>query len=107
MTFSVADFIDEIAQAATMEGQARGIALRVMPVDEDLAVEADRQVLMAVVMNLLQNAFKFTRVNTPVLLSVSTSVSAVSYTVSLTTPTVIVWLATPTPNVSVPVPLAE
>jgi signal transduction histidine kinase len=77
VTFSVADFIDEIAQAATIEGQARGIGLRVMPVDQTLAVEADRQVLMAVVMNLLQNAFKFTRADTTVLLSVSTSVERV------------------------------
>jgi len=77
VTFSVAEFIDEIAQAATIEGRARGVGLRVMPVDEAPAVEADRQVLMAVVMNLLQNAFKFTRAETTVLLSVSTGVERV------------------------------
>jgi signal transduction histidine kinase len=32
-----------------------------MPVDDGLAIEADRQVLATVVMNLLQNAFMFTR----------------------------------------------
>ena len=77
VTFSVADFIDEMAEAAAIEGQARGIGLRVMPVDDNLAVEADRQVLMAVVMNLLQNAFKFTRADTTVVLSVSSSVERV------------------------------
>ena len=32
--FSVAEFIEELAVAATLEGNARGIGLRVMPVDE-------------------------------------------------------------------------
>jgi len=71
--FSVARFIDELAPAATMEGTARGIGLCVMPVDESVLVEADRQVLTAVVMNLLQNAFKFTRPGTTVVLSVGAS----------------------------------
>jgi signal transduction histidine kinase len=71
--FFVAGFIEELALAATMEGHARGIALRVMPVDDDVLVEADQQVLTAVVMNLLQNAFKFTRPGTSVVLRVSTS----------------------------------
>ena len=75
--FSVAGFIEELAQAATMEGQSRGIGLRVMPVDEDVVVEADRQVLTAVVMNLLQNAFKFTRPGTTVVLSVGASAERV------------------------------
>ena len=71
--FFVAGFIEELALAATMEGHARGIALRVMPVDDDVLVEADQQVLTAVVMNLLQNAFKFTRPGTTVVLSVNAS----------------------------------
>ena len=40
---------------------------------EGLAIEADRQVLSAVVGNLLQNAFKFTRPRTTVTLSVGAS----------------------------------
>ena len=71
--FSVAEFIEELTLAATMEGHSRGIGLRVMPVDDRVVVEADRQVLMAVVMNLLQNAFKFTRAGTTVVLSVGGS----------------------------------
>ena len=38
-----------------------------------MVVEADQQVLTAVVMNLLQNAFKFTRPGTTVVLSVDAS----------------------------------
>jgi signal transduction histidine kinase len=71
LAFSVAEFIEELALAATMEGRARGVRLRVVPVADGLVVEADRQVLRAVVMNLLQNAFKFTRAGTTVVLSVT------------------------------------
>jgi signal transduction histidine kinase len=75
--FYVAGFIEELALAATMEGHARGIALRVMPVDDGLLVEADQQVLTAVVTNLLQNAFKFTQPGTTVVLSVTASAERV------------------------------
>jgi signal transduction histidine kinase len=75
--FAVAGFIDELMTSATLEGNARGIGLRVMPVDEDVAVEADRQILTAVVMNLLQNAFKFTRAGTTVVLNVGASAERV------------------------------
>ncbi len=48
-----------------------------MPVEDGLAVEADRQVLAAVVGNLLQNAFKFTRPRTTVTLTVGASAERV------------------------------
>jgi signal transduction histidine kinase len=48
-----------------------------MPVDDGVAIEADRQVLAAVVGNLLQNAFKFTQPRTTVRLSVSASADRV------------------------------
>jgi len=40
----------------------------VMPVEDGVMIEADRQVLASVVGNLLQNAFKFTRPGTTVTL---------------------------------------
>ena len=43
----------------------------VTPIDADVAIEADRQVLAAVVGNLLQNAYKFTQPRTTVTLRVS------------------------------------
>jgi signal transduction histidine kinase len=66
----VSGFIDEVASAAALEAGTRGIALMVGPVDGDVAIEADRQVLTAVIGNLLQNACKFTRPHTTVTLRV-------------------------------------
>ncbi len=71
--FGVAAFIDEIASAATLDANARGVRLTVTPVDQGVEIRADRQVLTAVVGNLLQNAFKFTRPRTTVTLSVEAS----------------------------------
>jgi signal transduction histidine kinase len=73
----VGRFIEELAPGAAIEGDARGIALRVMSVEDGLIIEADRQVLTAVVVNLLQNAFKFTRPGTTVVLRVRASVERV------------------------------
>jgi signal transduction histidine kinase len=64
----VADFIKERAANAILEANARNITLIVPPVDPTVGIEADRQVLAAVVGNLLQNAFKFTRPRTTVTL---------------------------------------
>ena len=75
--FLVSGFIDELAPAATLEANARGITLTVLPVEDGVAIEADRQVLAAVVMNLLQNAFKFTRPRTTVTLRVGASAERV------------------------------
>jgi signal transduction histidine kinase len=68
--FDVSAFIQELAPAATLAANARGIRLTVMPVDDRADIEADRQVLAAVVSNLLQNAFKFTQPLTTVTLRV-------------------------------------
>jgi hypothetical protein len=70
---SVAEFIEELTPSATLDAHARGVALTVIPVPDGVAIEADRQVLGAVVGNLLQNAFKFTRPHTTVTLRVGAS----------------------------------
>jgi hypothetical protein len=67
----VAGFIEEIAAAATVEANARGIRLTVLPVEDGVAIEADRHVLAAAVGNLLQNAFTFTRPHSAVTLRVA------------------------------------
>lgn len=69
----LSEFIDELAPGAQMEAEARGITFTVAPIEKDVAIEADRQVLAAVVGNLLQNAFKFTRPRTTVILRVGAS----------------------------------
>ncbi len=60
-----------------MEAANRGLRLTVRPGDADVAVHADRQILSAIVTNLLQNAFKFTRPRTSVTLTVSASADRV------------------------------
>jgi signal transduction histidine kinase len=75
--FLISGFIEEIAPAATLEANARGVTLTVMPVEDGVAIQADRQVLAAVVGNLLQNAFKFTRPRTTVTLRVGASAERV------------------------------
>jgi signal transduction histidine kinase len=68
--FPVSEFIEEVTPAAEMDAQARGLTFNVTPVDAAAAIEGDRQVLAAVVTNMLQNAFKFTRPRSTVTLRV-------------------------------------
>jgi signal transduction histidine kinase len=69
--FRVASFLAELTSAAKLDANARGIGLIVEPVDDGVTIEGDRQVLAAVVGNLLQNACKFTRPDTTITLRVS------------------------------------
>ena len=75
--FLVAGFIEEVASAATLDASARGITLTVTPIEDVIVIEADRQVLAAVLGNLLLNAFKFTRPRTTVTLRVGASATRV------------------------------
>ena len=61
-------FIAEVQVAAAMEAVSKGCDLTVLPVETGILVEADRHILAAALMNLLQNAFKFTRPASHVLL---------------------------------------
>jgi signal transduction histidine kinase len=70
-------FIAEIAAGAMLEAEIRGLKFVVSPVQEDLAVQADRLVLAAVIGNLVQNAFKFTRVHGSVTMDVRASADRV------------------------------
>ena len=69
--FLVSTFLDDLRPAAMLAAEAGGIAFTVVPAEEGVSVDADRQVLASVVMNLLQNAFKFTKPGTRVTLRVS------------------------------------
>ena len=73
----VSEFIAEVGAASALEAAARGLKLVVSPVQEDLAVDVDRQILAAVVGNLVQNAFKFTHAQSTVTLSVRASADRV------------------------------
>ncbi|HWL93406.1 MAG TPA: HAMP domain-containing sensor histidine kinase [Phycisphaerae bacterium] len=68
--FSLADFIAEVQLAAALEAQVSKCVFTVSYVDSKLALDADRELLLAAVANLLQNAFKFTHPLSEVLLKV-------------------------------------
>jgi signal transduction histidine kinase len=80
--FVVADLIDELSPAAAMEAAARGLQLTVQLGERALSTYADRQIVSAVVVNLLQNAFKFTRPQTGVTLTVGASDDRVQISVA-------------------------
>ncbi len=75
--FRVASFIEDVSSASTLDANARGLTLTVAPIDANVVIAGDRQVLAAVVGNLLQNAFKFTRPGTTVTLRVGASAERV------------------------------
>lgn len=69
----LAQLIADVKMSASLEAQARGCGFAVSEVDPGLAVEADRDLLVSAIGNLLQNAFKFTERNTDVSLNVQQS----------------------------------
>lgn len=73
----VCDLIEEIGAASALEADARSLTLVVPPVQRDLVVNVDRQTLSAVIGNLVQNAFKFTRAAGTVTLRVRASAERV------------------------------
>ncbi len=60
-TINVNEFLQETQVAAAMDARAQEITFKVPPIDKDLTVDADRQMLGSAISNLLQNAFKFSR----------------------------------------------
>lgn len=67
--FSVADFVAEVMVTASLDARMRECALTANAVDPKLVLLADREMLLSAVGNLLQNAFKFTRPHTEVMLN--------------------------------------
>ena len=66
---SLADFVADVRVSASLEAQTRGCQFTVGEVDRELALDGDREILLSAVGNVLQNAFKFTHLNTEVRLS--------------------------------------
>jgi signal transduction histidine kinase len=58
---SLAEFVDEIRISALLEARARGCRFIASHVDDGLAIDVDRDILLSALGNLLQNAFKFTQ----------------------------------------------
>ncbi len=72
-TFSVAEFVDDARSAAQLNAGARGCTLSVSAIDASLHVHGHRELLLAALGNLLQNAFKFTHARTDVTLHAQAS----------------------------------
>ena len=70
-TFSVASFISDAESAAQLIASAAGCTFEVPLVDPLLAIRGNRELLLAAVANLVQNAFKFTHPHTNVALKAS------------------------------------
>ncbi len=67
------EFIEDLATSAILEASAKGVRLDVRCAENDVTVQVDRSTLRAVVRNLLQNAFKFTRPESTVTLRAGAS----------------------------------
>ena len=66
--FSLATFIAEAKNMASLGASARGCAFEVPDVDAHIGIAGNRDHLLAALVNLLQNAFKFTHPHTTVTL---------------------------------------
>jgi len=72
-TFSLAAFIKDAEHAGRLVASAAGCAFEVSRVDPRLAIRGNRELLLAALANLWQNAFKFTHANSEVALKVHES----------------------------------
>src|SRR5581483_9711945 len=71
------DLMAEVQVDAAIEAAHCGVSLIVSPADPGVDVEADPQILMAAVANLLQNAFRYTGAGGSVLLKGSAALGRV------------------------------
>jgi signal transduction histidine kinase len=66
---SLADIVAEVKLSASLEAQTHGCTITVGDVDCGLALDVDRETILAAIGNLMQNAFKFTRHRTEISLN--------------------------------------
>lgn len=76
--FSLAVFLADAGRVAELYAADTGCALSIAQVDPQIAVEGNRELLLAALGNLLQNAFKFTRSGSEVTLHAHTSADWIS-----------------------------
>ncbi|MDM0050015.1 sensor histidine kinase KdpD [Variovorax sp. J22R115] len=67
--FSLASFVADAKNAASLDASVKGCTLSVADVDVQLGISGNREHLLAALVNLLHNAFKFTHAHTEVTLS--------------------------------------
>lgn len=78
---SVAELVDELEISTTIQAHARQLNFTVTALERGLTIKGDRQIIVAALANLLQNAFKFTRERSRVSLTVTTTVDCVLFAV--------------------------
>jgi signal transduction histidine kinase len=81
-SISVAAFMEEVEASARLHATGCGRRLTVTTVEPDVWIEADQQFLMSAITNLLQNAFKFTRLNGSVSLTAQASQGRILFSVA-------------------------
>lgn len=69
LLFSLSALILEVKESGNLDARARNIKFTVGPVDETLGLEANRELILAALANLLSNSFKFTHAGTTVTLT--------------------------------------
>jgi signal transduction histidine kinase len=74
----VAEFIEEMEINASADATNRGLQFSVESVDNKLLVDVDRHLFASAISNLLQNAFKFTRISGHVKVRIHSTVDRVS-----------------------------
>ncbi len=77
----VFELIEEVEAEASLEATERGVRFSVVSVSNDVDVSADRPVLVAAVINLLHNAFKFSELGSHIQLTVTADIDRVWFAV--------------------------
>lgn len=75
--YSLADVIAEVKLSGTLEAAIHETEFTVSDVDPTLAVDVDRDMLSAAIGNLLQNAFKFTKRGSGVVLNIHAAADSI------------------------------
>ena len=72
-SFSVAQLIEELVATAQPVAQAKGCALSAKPVDPDLAISGNRELLLSALATVVQSAIEFTQTGIEVVISAHAS----------------------------------
>ena len=78
----VRHLLEEVEIDASVNAKPKGIVLTIPPVESDLVVEGDPQILSAVLVNLVQNAIKFTQLQSHVSVNVTATAKRIQIDVA-------------------------
>lgn len=77
----VSELVEEIEADATLEAKERGVTFSVAPVERGLDIDADRAIVAAAIINLLHNAFKFSRLGGHISLTTTATADRVTFAI--------------------------